>query len=642
MHVDHLLIQIAAVLLVSLLLRPVVRWFGQPSVIAEILAGIALGPSLLGLVSPWTMHLLFPSSSMEQLGTVAQLGLVFFMFLVGVEFDPRLLQGRTRAAVAISGAGIAVPLVAGVSVALFLPQSLAGPDAQIHSFALFLGVSMSVTAFPVLARILTERRLVRTPVGAIALAAAAVDDVAAWSMLALVVGIASASGVGAALTTIGLALLYAVVIWFGARPLLRRLGPREGHEVSIELMTAAILLVVVSALITEKIGIHALFGGFLIGAAMPRQGGLSSALAEKMEDYVTIVLLPLFFAYSGLRTEIGLIHGASDWALTLLLLVVATVGKFGGSGLAARLTGMGSRESAAVGILMNTRGLMEIIVLNVGLDLGVISERLFAMMVVVALVTTWMTTPILRRVYAPDLARELVPTPATAGLPHPAPAGILLCVADPRTATPLVWLATALTRGTGELVWVVHLRPVERPHEYLRQDTDRSEPLQAVERTARLSGLRYETLEFSSAEPEKDLVRLAAMKNARMVVLGTHRSTFGTESLRGVTGALLRGCEAVVAILLDRGLARIESIGLDANGEHGATVVELGQQLRRGGAEVVDPASSQAADLKIRGFAPDVKLPANPETSLLLVRGARRPADAGQDAGARTIVGEAG
>ncbi len=634
MHVDQLLLQIAAVLLVSLLLRRGVRKFGQPAVIAEILAGIALGPSLLGWLSPGLMELLFPASSMELLGTVAQLGLVFFMFLVGVEFDPALLRGRARAAVAISGAGILVPLVSGVAVARFLPADLAGPDVPFHSFSLFLGVAMSVTAFPVLARILTERRLVRTPVGAISLAAAAVDDVAAWCLLALVVGIASASGVGSAFVTVGLALAFAALVWWGARPLLRRLGPREGHEVSIELMTGAILLVVVSALITEKIGIHALFGGFLIGAAMPRQGGLSSAVAEKMEDYVTIVLLPLFFAYSGLRTEIGLIHGIGDWALTFLLLTVATVGKFGGSALAARLTGMGSRESMAVGILMNTRGLMEIVVLNVGLDLGVISERLFAMMVVVAVVTTWMTTPILRRVYAPDLARELEPTPLLPGPQHPTPSGILLCVSDPSIAAPLVWLATALTRRVHEPVWVVHLRRVERPHEYLRQDTERSEPMEAVERTARMAGLQFEGMEFSSAEPGVDLVRLAAMKNARLVVLGTHRSSFGTESLRGVTGAILQTCDAAVGILLDRGLAQIERVALDATGEHGPAVTELGEQLVLGGAEQVGAESVTAGDLKIRGFSPDAKLPAHPETSLLLLRGARRSpgADAPTDA----------
>jgi Kef-type K+ transport system membrane component KefB len=622
-HVDHLLIQIAAVLAVSLVFGRVVRWLGQPTVIAEILAGIALGPSLLGMLSPEAMTLLFPPESMPQLGTVAELGLVFFMFLVGLEFDPRLLHGRLHAALAISGAGIVVPLVTGIAVALWLPADLAGPGVSVHSFALFVGVAMSVTAFPVLARILTERRLVKTPVGAMALAAAAVDDVTAWCLLALVVGITSASGVMAALTTVGMALAYAGLVWFGARPTLRRLGPRDTTQVSVELMTGSVLLVVVSALITEKIGIHALFGGFLIGAAMPRQGGLSAALSEKLEDYVMIVLLPLFFAYSGLRTEFGLLHSVEDLGLTLLLLAVATLGKFGGSALAALMTGLGRRESAAIGVLMNTRGLMEIVVLNVGLDLGVISQRLFAMMVIVAVVTTWMTTPILRRLYAPDLARDLAPEPTPIGVPAPAPAGIMLCVSDPRSAGPLVWLAAALVRGREEPVWVVHLRPVERPHQYLKQDAQQSEPLEAVERTARLGNVQYEAIEFSSSEPEQDLVRIATLKGARLVLLGMHRSTFGSDTLGGVTAALLRDCEAAVGILLDRGLTGVQRFVADLEGDSGGAVAGLAGELRRGGAEAVAPGDEVVADLILRAVTPDVTLATVADTSLLLVRGAQ-------------------
>lgn len=623
MHVDHLLIQIAAVLSLSLVFGRVVRWLGQPTVIAEILAGIALGPSLLGMIAPGVMARLFPAESMAQLGTVAELGLIFFMFLVGLEFDPRLLHGRLHAALAISGAGIVVPLVTGIAVALWLPAELAGPGVSAHSFALFVGVAMSVTAFPVLARILTERRLVKTPVGAMALAAAAVDDVAAWCLLALVVGIASASGVVAALTTVGMALAYAGLVWFGARPTLRRLGPRDATQVSVELMTGSVLLVVVSALITEKIGIHALFGGFVIGAAMPRQGGLSAALSEKLEDYVMIVLLPLFFAYSGLRTELGLLHSVEDLSLTLLLLLVATLGKFGGSALAALATGLGRRESAAIGILMNTRGLMEIVVLNVGLDLGVISQRLFAMMVVVAVVTTWMTTPILRRLYAPDLARDLAPVSPPIGTTASVPAGIMLCVSDPRSAGPLVWLAAALVRGKEEPVWVVHLRPVERPHQYLKQDAQPSEPLDAVERTARLCDVPYEAIEFSSSEPEEDLVRIAAIKGARLVLLGMHRSTFGSDSFGGVTAALLRDCEAAVGILLDRGLSGISRFAVDVEGDREGAVAALAEELQRGGAQAVDLGGEAVPDLILRPVAPDVTFATAADTSLLLVRAAR-------------------
>lgn len=623
MHIDALLAQIAVILVASLLLRRVLRRLGQPAVIAEILAGIALGPSLLGRAAPGVMAALFPAASLEVLGTIAQLGLVFFMFLVGLEFDPRLLQGRARAAVAISAAGIAVPLVLGVGVAVLLPAGLEGAGASPLSFALFLGVAMSVTAFPVLARILTERRLVQTPVGALSLAAAAVDDVSAWSLLALVVGIASAAGTGAALGTVGLTLGYAALVWWGLRPLLGRLGPREGHAVSVELMSGAVLLVVLSALITEHIGIHALFGGFLIGAAMPRQAGLSTAITERMEDYVTLVLLPLFFAYSGLRTELGLLHSAEDWALTALLLGVATLGKFGGSALAARLTGLTWRESSAIGILMNTRGLMEIVVLNVGLDIGVISGRLFAMMVVVAVVTTWVTTPLLRRVYNPERADDAVPPPPHTDLPPSPPAGVMVCVADPRTAAPLVWLAQALTGPSEEPVWVVHLRPVERPHEYLQHDDTPSEPLEAVAQAARAVGLRYEAIAFSSPDPAVDLIELCNRHRVRVVLMGTHRSTFGAETLGGVNGALLRGCGATVAILLDRGLSQLTRVRLRPEGPSRDAVLALGEQLRRGGVALLGPQSAEPPDLEVQALAPEGGLPVQAEASVLVVRGGR-------------------
>ena len=631
MHIDQLLLQIAAVLLVGRLLARVVRWMGQPVVIAEIIAGIALGPSLLGLLAPGLMTSLFPQSSMNVLGTVAQLGLVFFMFLVGLEFDPRQLEGRMRAAVAISGAGIVVPLTAGIAVAMVLPASLTLPGVPLHSFALFVGVAMSVTAFPVLARILTERHLVKTPVGAMALAAAAVDDVAAWSLLALVAGIASASGMGGAVVTVGWTLVYAAVVWFLVRPLLHRLGPRQGNEVSVELMTVAVLLVVVSAYITEKIGIHALFGGFLMGAAMPRRGGLSSALAEKMEDFVTIVLLPLFFAYSGLRTQMGLLHNLEDIGLTLLLLAVAIVGKFGGSALAARLTGLGVRESAAIGILMNTRGLMEIVVLNVGLDLGVISERMFAMMVVVAVVTTWITTPLLRRVYSV----EHIQPQAEKAPPAPAPApvgGLLVCVADPQIAGPLARLAAALVRGRPGPVWVVHLRDIDRPRDYLRDATAPSEPLAEFERAAAPCGLSFEPIAFSSSRPGEDIVRIAALKSVQTVLLGTHRSTFGLESLRGVTGEVLDGTQAEVGILLDRGLEAVGRLAL--SGPPSSPLNALSARLEAGGAQRVG--ADEPVDLRLIAFHPMMRgpmggeLPEDGGASTLILRSAQvEPSSAG-------------
>lgn len=391
LSVESLLLQIAAVLVTGRVLAWLVGRVGQPAVIGEIIAGIVLGPSLLGAVSPGLLEALFPRTSLPLLSAIAQLGLVFYMFTVGLELDGAPLKGRLRAAFVISVAGIAVPFLSGTAAAFLLPRALAGPGARPWVFALFVGVAMSVTAFPVLARILASRGMLRTPVGAMALASAAFGDVVAWLLLAIVAGLASASSVRGAWTALGALAAYGGLVWGVVRPLLERWGRAEPSKAA----PVVALLVVLSAWATERIGVHALFGGFLLGLAMPRRGAWIEALPRTLGGFVSFVLLPLFFATSGLRTGLGLLSDPSDWALTGLLLLIATLGKFGGSAWAAGACGFSGLESAELGALMNTRGLMELVVLHVGLELGVISERMFTMMVLVALATTWMTSPLL-------------------------------------------------------------------------------------------------------------------------------------------------------------------------------------------------------------------------------------------------------
>ena len=405
-----LLAQIAAILLVSRGIGLVTRRLGQPLVIAEMMAGIALGPSLLGLLWPSGYGVLFPASSMPVLKMLSQFGLVLFMFLVGLELDPALLRGRRRASVLISNVSIALPFALGVATAWGIHEQYAPAGVSFWPFALFLGTSMSVTAFPVLARILTERGLTQSRVGAIAIACAAVDDVSAWCMLAFVVAIARANALSEALWTAGLAAAFTLFMLLVARPLLRRLGKRVAERgLTPTTLVGVLVLLLLSSGITEVIGIHALFGAFLFGAVLPKEGGLAHTLASKLESIAVLLLMPLFFAYSGLRTQLGLVTGAEQWLLTLGIIAVATLGKFGGSAVAARITGMNWREASAIGVLMNTRGLMELIVLNIGMDLGVITPTIFTMLVVMALVTTIATTPILRWVYAPAVVGEAAP-----------------------------------------------------------------------------------------------------------------------------------------------------------------------------------------------------------------------------------------
>lgn len=394
----HVLVALAAVVIVGRLLGALLERLHQPPVIGEVIAGIVLGPSLLGRVAPSVAAYVLPTSVAPYLGVVAQLGVMLYMFIVGIELNTAQLRKRAHATVAISHASIVVPFVLGSLLALFLYPRLATNDVSFTSFALFMGVATSITAFPVLARILTDRHMASTELGVIALTCAAADDVTAWCLLALVVGVAEAR-MRTALLVVVLTLVFIGAMFAIARPLIfkavthQRLG-NPGSE-AVALMLGGMLL---SALITEWIGIHATFGAFLFGVIIPHDSALGRTLIDRVEHLVVILLLPAFFALTGMRTQINLVSGWRQWAICGVVIIVATVGKFAGTFVAARLTGLNTRFAAGLGILMNTRGLMALIVLDMGLTMGVISPTLFAIMVIMAVVTTVATTPLLHLV----------------------------------------------------------------------------------------------------------------------------------------------------------------------------------------------------------------------------------------------------
>jgi Kef-type K+ transport system membrane component KefB len=401
--VFHVLATLATIIALGYVLGRILHWFGQPPVIGEVIAGLMLGPSMLGAISPALAEWLVPSPAVDPSGIVmsalqaiSRLGIVLYMFLVGLELNLPQLRKQAHAAVAISHASILVPFLLGAALALWMYPRLSSAEVSFTSFAMFMGVAMAITAFPVLARILTDKKLEKTDLGVVALSCAATDDVTAWCLLALVVGLAHAH-FGDAMKVILGAAAYVTVMFVLIRPVVSRLSRRLDHrgELPSWAIPGVLVAVMISGLATKSIGIHTLFGGFVMGAIMPHEGRLTEELKQKLHDIATILLLPAFFAITGMRTQINLLESWNDWLITGVIILVATIGKVGGTVAAARFTGIDWRNSSALGVLMNTRGLMELIALNIGLEIGVITPTVFAMMVLMALVTTLATAPAL-------------------------------------------------------------------------------------------------------------------------------------------------------------------------------------------------------------------------------------------------------
>jgi Kef-type K+ transport system membrane component KefB len=392
-----LLLQFIVIILATRALGSLVSRFGHPAVIGEIAAGILLGPSLFGWIWPQAFALVFPTSSLGILYLFSQIGVCLFMFVVGIELDIGHLRQKARTAVAVSQSSIIVPYLLGVASAILLYPSYATAGTSFVSFALLMGIAMAITAFPVLARILTDRGMSKTELGVTAITCAAVGDATAWAMLAFVVALARATGMVSTFVSFALVMLFVATMLLGVRPLLARsLATREAKAApSPSIFALVLVLLTASALTTHLIGIHALFGAFLAGTIVPRKQELLNSITMRLEQFSSVFLLPLFFAFSGLRTQVGLLDNAKSWLICLGIIAVATLGKVVGSMVPARLTGMTWNDAFSLGALMNTRGLVELIALNIGYDLGILPPEIFAMMVLMALTTTFMTGPLL-------------------------------------------------------------------------------------------------------------------------------------------------------------------------------------------------------------------------------------------------------
>jgi Kef-type K+ transport system membrane component KefB/nucleotide-binding universal stress UspA family protein len=552
-----------------------------------MLAGIMLGPSLFGWLFPNAWAVVFPPTSVPYLNVLSQIGVILFLFLVGLELDPRLIRNRGHAAVVISQASIIAPFMLGAALALFLYTRLfnRAPHMQFRSVALFLGASMSITAFPVLARILTERNLHKTRVGAITITCAAFNDVTAWCLLAFLIGVARAQGLRAGVTTAMLAVLYVLVMYFVVRPFLRRLQMvyERQQTLSQPLVGLILLMVLISGYVTEAIGIHALFGAFLLGTMMPNGSRFVAAVTEKFEDFTVVFLLPVFFAYTGLQTRLGVLSGGEMWFYCGVVIFVACLGKVGGSALAARACGIGWRESGAIGILMNTRGLMELVILNVGRELGVITEAVFAIMVVMALVTTALTTPILHLVYPHKRmeGEQLLDTGAGYS--------VLIPVSLPASGGPLVQLANAITGSENEdrRIFALYLkRPEERDAYRAGIDADvppeKTEALQPLLDEAKRAQIPVTPIAFTSRDVASDIARTARLRHADLILMGFHNPVYTSSILGGTVHRVLTGSDSDVAIFVDRGVGPRRKVLIPYLGsKHDRLALEIAGRMAR-------------------------------------------------------------
>lgn len=400
---SNLILQILVILAVARACGILVRRLGQPQVMGEILAGIFLGPSLLQLAAPRVHGFLFPEGSVQRLYFLSQVGILLFMFIIGLELDTKVLRSKARSILVISQASIVAPFISGIGLAYLLFPDYGPRDKGVLAFALFMGIAMSFTALPVLARIIQEHGLTRSQLGTMAITCAAVNDITGWCLLAVVAGLVQSGTGESAVWTIAFAVLFTFFMLFVVRPFLRRHSEIFTSEAQLSpgLLAFAVIALMLSAWITETIGIQALIGAFLMGVAMPEHNRFKEKLTARIHDVTTVILLPLFFAFTGLRTQIGLLDDAQSWLVCALVLLVAVLGMFGGVALAARFTGHSWRTSCTLGVLMNARGLMELIVLNIGYDLGILSPKIFTMMVIMAVATTMMAGPILRLMKQP-------------------------------------------------------------------------------------------------------------------------------------------------------------------------------------------------------------------------------------------------
>ncbi|HAF27858.1 MAG TPA: cation/H(+) antiporter [Bacteroidales bacterium] len=606
-----LLAQIVTIIFVSRFLGMIFKKIGQPSVIGEIIAGIILGPSLIGMYFPEFTAALFPSHSLGNLQFLSQIGLILFMFIVGMELDLKVLKTKAHDAIVISHASIIIPFALGMGLAYFIYESFAPTGVQFSSFGLFVGISMSITAFPVLARIVQERGINKTRIGTIVITCAAADDITGWSLLAAIIAIVKAGSFISSIYTILLAVGYVLFMIKVVRPFLRRVGNLHSSRASLSKSIVAIffLTLILSSYATEIIGIHALFGAFMAGAIMPDNAKFRNIFIEKVEDVALVLLLPLFFVFTGLRTEIGLLNDPHLWKVTGLIILVAVTGKFIGSALAAKYVGQNWKDSLTIGALMNTRGLMELVILNIGYDLGVLTPEIFTMMVIMALVTTFMTGPALTFI---NWAFKSPKAETEQELSAISRFKILVSFSNPLRGVSLLRLANSLVKrlNGNASVTVMHLSPSNEYNSYNLEKYEKDNFHPIIQESHNLNQ-KITTLFKASNDIENDIASVANKGDFDLLLVGIGQSIFEGSLLGKIfglttkiinpdriinqvigkenifkdspfderTNLIISKSDVSIGILIDKDLKSVDKVIIPLFTENDAFLIKLAQKL---------------------------------------------------------------
>jgi Kef-type K+ transport system membrane component KefB len=549
-------LQLIIIMITARIVGYLFQMIGQPMVIGEIVAGLILGPSFLGAVAPQVSEFLFPEQSIDMLRQLSQLGLIFFMFIIGMELDLQSFKSSARKAIVISIASITFPFISGIVLAFFIFNDFSGHNVNFMSFALFLGTTLCITAFPILARIVQERKLSQTPVGNMSISVAAIGDVIGWCMLAVVIAIIRSGSISNSILTIGLCILYIVTMFRLVKPFMYRMGKVYASRETMgkPIVAFVFLLILISTLIAEAIGINALFGAFMAGVIIPENLNFKRVFTEKIEDVSLVILLPLFFVATGLRTEIGLINSTHLWLLCLIIILIASISKFGGTLLASRYVGISWRHSLILSTLMNSRGLMELIVLNIGYDLGLLGPELFTMLVLMALITTFFTGPGLNliNVFQPRKVSHIIREKAYK---------IMISFANPKMGGTLLNLSHQLlaVKACDTQFTALHISPRSdlSPDDAMIFERESFGPIRHY---AESKGLSLSTLYRNTSDIHGEILNNCKVEKPDFLLLGSARSVFSTDILGGILKRIINEANCDILVFNERNFSEIQSI----------------------------------------------------------------------------------